>query len=78
MSDILIDAKFDSGNIEVVSISGAEAVLKIPRDNGAEFAQWFHFRVAGAAGRELSLRIVNLNESAYPAGWPDYRPDSRG
>jgi murein tripeptide amidase MpaA len=73
MSDILIDAKFDSGNIEVVSISGAEAVLKIPRDNGAEFAQWFHFRVAGAAGRELSLRIVNLNESAYPGGWPGYR-----
>ena len=73
MTDIQIDSRFDSGNIEVVSVSGAEAVLRIPRDNGAEFAQWFHFRVAGADGRELALRIVNLNESAYPAGWPGYR-----
>jgi murein tripeptide amidase MpaA len=73
MTDIQIDHRFDSGSIEVVSISGAEAVLRIPKDNGAEFAQWFHFRVAGAAGRALTLRIVNLNESAYPAGWPDYR-----
>jgi murein tripeptide amidase MpaA len=73
VTDIIIDHRFDSGSIEVVSISGAEAVLRIPRDNGAEFAQWFHFRVAGAAGRELALRIVNLNESAYPEGWPGYR-----
>jgi murein tripeptide amidase MpaA len=73
MSHILIDHRFDSGSIEVVSVSGAEAVLKIPKDNGAEFAQWFHFRVAGGAGRELVLRIVNLNESAYPEGWPGYR-----
>ncbi|OYX08361.1 MAG: hypothetical protein B7Z08_09865 [Sphingomonadales bacterium 32-68-7] len=73
MSDILIDAAFDSGNIEVVSISGASATLRIPKDAGAEFAQWFHFRVAGAAGRELELRIVDLNASAYPAGWPGYR-----
>jgi len=73
VTDISIDHRFDSGSIEVVSISGADAVLRIPKDNGAEFAQWFHFRVAGSARRELTLRIVNLNESAYPAGWPDYR-----
>jgi murein tripeptide amidase MpaA len=73
MSDLSIDARFDSGAIEVVSIAGAEATLRIPKDNGAEFAQWFHFRVAGAAGRELTLRIVGLNQSAYPGGWPDYR-----
>jgi len=73
VTDISIDSKFDSGSIEVVSIAGAEAVLRIPKDHGAEFAQWFHFRVAGAEGRELILRIVNLNESAYPSGWPGYR-----
>jgi murein tripeptide amidase MpaA len=73
MNDIQIDSRFDSGNIEVVSITGTEAVLRIPRDHGAEFAQWFHFRVSGAARRELTLRIVNLNESAYPQGWPGYR-----
>jgi murein tripeptide amidase MpaA len=73
MSDVLIDAAFDSGNIEVVSISGARATLRIRKDVGGEFAQWFHFRVAGADGRELELRIVDLNASAYPGGWPGYR-----
>ncbi len=72
-SDISIDATFDSGNIEVVSIDGACAHLRIRRDNRSEFYQWFHFRVAGAAGRELELKIGDLNASAYPGGWPGYR-----
>ena len=73
MSDILVDAAFDSGNIQVLSIDGATARLRIPHDNQSEFYQWFHFRVAGAAGRELELKIGDLNGSAYPDGWPDYR-----
>ncbi|MCB2066433.1 MAG: hypothetical protein KDE15_07315, partial [Erythrobacter sp.] len=72
-SDIKIDAAFDSGNIEVVSISGPTAHLRIPHDHMSEFAQWFHFRVSGAAGRELTLTIDNLKASAYPEGWPGYR-----
>ena len=72
MSDIRIDSAFDSGNIEVLSVNGATATLAIPKDTNSEFKQWFHFRVAGAAGRELELRITGLEESAYPGGWPDY------
>ena len=72
-SNIQIDAVFDSGNIHVRSVSGAEAVLGIPHDNGSEFAQWFHFRVSNCAGRELVLKITDLEKSAYPAGWPGYR-----
>lgn len=72
-SDISIDAAFDSGNIEVVSVSGASATLRIPKDRMSDFAQWFHFRISGAAGREVVLTFENLKESAYPAGWPDYR-----
>ncbi|KZZ07184.1 M14-type cytosolic carboxypeptidase, partial [Erythrobacter sp. HI0077] len=72
MSDIRIDSAFDSGNIEVLSVSGASAMLAIPKDTNSEFKQWFHFRVAGAAGRELELRITGLEDSAYPGGWPDY------
>ena len=71
-TDIVIDAAFDSGNIEVVSIDGAKARLRIPKDRNSEFAQWFHFRVSGAAGRELELTIDQLADSAYPAGWPGY------
>src|SRR4029077_19738094 len=70
MSDILVDAAFDSGNIEVISIDGASARLRIPKDNLSEFYQWFHFRVAGADGRELELKIGDLNGSAYPRGSP--------
>ena len=73
MTDIQIDAAFDSGNIEVLSIDGAGARLRIPKDNQSDFYQWFHFRVAGAEGRELELRIGDLNASAYPDGWIGYR-----
>ena len=71
-NDILINAAFDSGNIEVLSVDGATATLGIPPDHLSEFRQWFHFRVSAAAGRELVLRLIDLNTSAYPAGWKDY------
>lgn len=72
MSDIQIDSAFDSGNIEVLSVDGATARLAIPQDTNSEFKQWFHFRVSGAAGRELVLKITDLETSAYPGGWPGY------
>ncbi len=72
MQDIQIDSEFDSGNIEVLSVEGASARLAIPKDYNSEFAQWYHFRVAGGAGRELVLKITGLESSAYPAGWPGY------
>jgi len=72
-ASIRIDAQFDSGNIEVLSVDGATARLAIPRDHLSEFRQWFHFRVVGAKGRELTLKIVDLATSAYPEGWPGYR-----
>ena len=72
MNDITIDTGFDSGNIEVRSVSGADATLALRKDFQSDFAQWFHFRVSGTQGRELVLKITGLNESAYPDGWPDY------
>ena len=72
MNDIHIDCAFDSGNIEVLSVDGASARLAIRKDHQSEFAQWFHFRVSGAAGRELELKITGLKDSAYPGGWPQY------
>lgn len=73
MSDIRINAAFDSGNIEVLSVSEASARLAIRKDRDSDFFQWFHFRVDGAAGRELELKITGLGASAYPGGWPGYR-----
>jgi murein tripeptide amidase MpaA len=73
MTDIQIDSAFDSGNIEVLRVSGAKAALAIRRDHDSDFFQWFHFRVAGGKGRELQLRLTGLASSAYPMGWPGYR-----
>ncbi len=73
MSNILIDAAFDAGNIEVLSIEGATARLAIRNDHLSDFYQWFHFRTANCAGRELVLKITGLEGSAYPGGWPGYR-----
>ena len=73
MNDIDINATFDSGNIDVLEIAGTQARLAIRRDEQSDFFQWFHFRVSGAAGRELELRLTGLAASAYPGGWPDYR-----
>ena len=73
MNAISINAAFDSGNIDVLSVAGASARLAICKDRNSDFFQWFHFRVAGAAGRDLELKITGLNASAYPGGWPGYR-----
>lgn len=73
MTQIEITAAFDSGNIEVLSIDGAAARLAIRKDRNSDFFQWFHFRVANCAGKDLVLKITGLEQSAYPGGWPGYR-----
>jgi murein tripeptide amidase MpaA len=67
-----ITSAFDSGNIRVLSITETKAELEIVHDHQSDFFQWFHFRVAGAAGRAVELVITNCGASAYPGGWPDY------
>jgi murein tripeptide amidase MpaA len=70
---VSISSSFDSGNIEVVSIDGDVAHLKIRKDGNADFYQWFHFRIAGAKGRSITLKLDNCGSSAYPDGWKGYR-----
>ena len=70
---ITINAAFDGGNIRLVAEDGDRLDLEIVRDHLSEFYQWFSFRVAGARGRTLHLRIVNAGGSSYPAGWQGYQ-----
>jgi murein tripeptide amidase MpaA len=70
---LTINAGFDGGNIRVLAIDGDRVDLEIVRDHQSDFFQWFSFRVAGAAGRTLTFRIVNAGRSAYPDGWPGYK-----
>ena len=68
-----ISSAFDGGNIRLVGIDGNRIDLEIVKDNRSNFYQWFYFRLMGAAGQPVELRIVNSLESAYPHGWPGYR-----
>ncbi|MGE5723093.1 MAG: M14-type cytosolic carboxypeptidase [Sphingomonadales bacterium] len=68
-----ISSPFDGGNIRVVAIDGDRIDLEIVKDNQSDFYQWFYFRLTGAAGRNVELRILNCAGSAYPQGWTGYR-----
>ena len=70
---LIISSAFDAGNIRVLKQSGDTVDLEIAHDHMSDFYQWFHFRVSGGAGREITLRITNCAGSAYPNGWPDYK-----
>jgi murein tripeptide amidase MpaA len=69
----IISAAFDSGNIRVLAQDGDSFDLEIVKDHQSDFYQWFHFRLTGAKGRTVTLRIVNAGNSAYPFGWPNYK-----
>ena len=56
---ITISSAFDAGNIRVVAQDGDRIDLEIVKDHMSDFYQWFHFRLAGAGGREVTLRILN-------------------
>ncbi|MDK2125651.1 M14 family metallopeptidase [Parachitinimonas caeni] len=74
MPTLSISTAFDSGAIEVVSLADHKDIqLKIRPDNASEFAQWFHFRLQGAAGLPVTVRMLNAGQSAYPDGWKNYR-----
>lgn len=72
-----ITSPHDGGNIRLVAIDSdnpgpARVDLEIVTDHGSDFYQWFYFRVTGAAGRPVALRLLNAAGSAYPLGWPGY------
>ena len=70
---LTISSAFDAGNIRVVKQDGNTVDLEIVKDHMSDFYQWFYFRLAGGKGREVTLRITNCAQSAYPNGWPDYK-----
>jgi murein tripeptide amidase MpaA len=71
--NLSVSSAFDGGNIRLVAIEGDRIDLEIVKDNQSEFYQWFYFRLAGAAGRDVELRILNGAGAAYPHGWTNYR-----
>ena len=71
---VKITSAFDSGAIEVLSLDDpANIRLRLRKDNAADFHQWFHFRLTGAAGLPLRMVFENAATAAYPDGWHGYR-----
>jgi murein tripeptide amidase MpaA len=74
MHKLHISSQFDSGAIEVVRLDRADDIqLRIRKDSAADFAQWFHFCLHGAAFQPVTLRFLNASECAYPKGWEGYQ-----
>ena len=73
MTSLSIDAAFDGGNIDVLAIDGDAIDLAIRRDRYSGFYQWFSFRLAGARGQRVTLRIVNAGGAAFTGGWQNYK-----
>lgn len=71
---MLIDAMFDGGNIEVVSIDKAEDIqLKIRCDRHADYRQWFYFRLTAAANIYCQFNLINAAEVTWPEFWTECR-----
>lgn len=68
-----ISSQFDAGAIEVVSLADPLNIqLRVRPDVAAPFAQWFYFRIQGAQGQALRLVFLDMDKTAYPAGWQNY------
>ena len=71
---ITISDQFDGGNISIVDLSDPKSIkLAIPKDNAADFSQWFYFRLEGEIGKTYHITLINAGESSYEKGWPDYK-----
>jgi murein tripeptide amidase MpaA len=70
---IHFSSAFDGGNGELAGEpSDGNVRVRMSRDAGGRFMQWFYFRVSGARGTPLTISIENASESAYAAGWSGY------
>ncbi len=71
---VRVSSAFDGGNAEVVEAERADSIrLRIRKDAGGQFMQWFYFRVSGCRGEPVVVRIENAEEVSYRGGFVDYR-----
>ena len=71
---IKISSQFDAGSVVVKDLTDpANIRLALRPDNASDFAQWFYFRLQGAAYQNCVMHFENAADSAYPQGWEDYQ-----
>ena len=53
-----ISTRFDAGSVTVTDLSDPSNIrLKLRPDNASDFAQWFYFRLQGAAYQKLRYAL---------------------
>ena len=71
---IKISTQFDAGSVVVKDLTDpANIRLELRPDNASDFAQWFYFRLQGAAYQNCVMHFENAADSAYPEGWEGYQ-----
>ena len=69
-----ISTRFDAGALTVTDLSTPTDIrLALRPDNASDFAQWFYFRLQGAAYQNCVMHFENAAQAAYPDGWEDYQ-----
>ncbi len=69
-----ISTRFDAGALTVTDLSNpADIRLALRPDNASDFAQWFYFRLQGAAYQNCVMHFENAAQAAYPDGWEAYQ-----
>jgi murein tripeptide amidase MpaA len=70
---IAISSAFDSGSIDVLDVSSAADLrVSLRADSAADFRQWFHFRLSGAAGERCTIRFENAGAATYASAFTGY------
>ncbi len=71
---IKISTRFDAGSVVVKDLTDPSNIrLALRPDNASDFAQWFYFRLQGAAYQNCIMHFENAAEAAYPKGWEGYQ-----
>jgi murein tripeptide amidase MpaA len=65
-----VDANFDGGNIETLSISNNHFNLNIREDSKSTQKQWFYFRATKVKDKLCCYTIENAHSVSYPEAWP--------
>ena len=69
-----VSCLFDAGAIEVADATCIDDIaLRLRSDSHAEFRQWFYFRLQGAKGRPVRIRMINAALATYVEGWQGYQ-----
>lgn len=63
---------FDGGNIEIETIEGSAAALRVRKDTRADYRQWFYFQSRGEPGQPRCYKIINAGDCTYAKGWNGY------